>query len=461
MSDLVAPVVAAPATLRWHVRRTLTLAWPVILSRVGVLMMTTLDVVVVGRAGAQELAYYVLGYAIVDSLIAVMAGLQLGVPVLTARSIGAGNPHYAATIWRRGLIFSVGVGLAAALVVQAAPWFFAATGQEADLARGGGAVTALLAFSLPLVGLFLVSAMLLEALEKPFHATIAVAIANVVNLGLSIVFVFGFGPIPAMGAWGCALATVITSAGLGIGLACYVRFLLPGRERFGFGVPATAVSVAGHEQRKIGYAGGASYGLEAAAFTGITVLAGLLGVIGLAAMGVLFQLFAFTFMISFGIAGATQVRVGNAWGRADARGMAQAGWAGFGLSLVFSALASLLFLLFPTFFIGLLTTDQQVVAATLPVMIWMVMALLADGGQSVLNHACRGRGDTWIPTLLHLISYWFVMLPLAWLFALRLDGGASGLYQAILISSLVSLIAMGSRFILLSRRGLPTIPRTT
>lgn len=461
MSEAHHPIAVTPNTLRWHVRRTVVLAWPVILSRVGVLLMTTLDVVVVGRAGAQELAYYVLGYAIIDSLIALMAGLQLGVPVLTARSIGEGKPHLAAAIWRRGLIFSVGFGLLAALVVQGAPWLFAATGQEADLARGGGAVTALLALSLPLFGLFLVSAMLLEALEKPFHATIAVAVANVVNLGLSIMLVFGFGPIPALGAWGCALATVITSGALGIGLAVYVRFFLPGRERFGFGIQPSEVFVSGIEQRRLGYAAGASYGLEAAAFAGITLLAGLLGVIGLASMGVLFQLFAITFMISFGIAGATQVRVGNAWGRGDTRGMAQAGWAGFGLSLVCSVLVSGLFVLFPAFFVGLLTTDQQVIAATLPVMIWMVMALLADGGQTVLNHACRGRGDTWVPTMLHLVSYWLIMLPLGWLLALHLQGGASGLYQAILVSSLISLIAMSSRFILLSLRGLPAVPKTS
>lgn len=440
-------------------RRTLVLAWPVILSRVGIVTMSTMDVVVVGRAGAQELAYYVLGFAVIDSLVAVMAGLQLGVPVLAARSIGEGRPHLAAVIWRRGLLFSVIIGLAAAIAWQGAPWFFTATGQEEDLARGGGAVSALLAFSLPFIGLYLVSATLLEALEKPFHATIAVFIANGVNLVLSIIFVFGFGPIPAMGAWGCALATVITSALLGFGLAGYVRFLLPDRQTYGFGVKSADLPPSGNEQRKLGYAAGASYGLEAAAFAGITVLAGLLGVIGLAAMGVLFQLFAITFMISFGIAGATQVRVGNAWGRQDARGMAQAGWAGFGLSLVSSAAVSVVFVLFPEVFIRGLTNDQAVIAAALPVMIWMVMALLADGSQSVLNHACRGRGDTWIPTALHMVSYWFVMLPLAWFLALHLGGGAIGLYQAILISSLISLIAMGGRFALLSRRGLPSGPQ--
>jgi len=452
-------LATTPNTLRWHVRRTLVLAWPVILSRVGVVLMSTMDVVVVGRAGAEELAYYVLGFAVIDSLVAVMAGLQLGVPVLAARSIGEGRPHLAAIIWRRGLLFSVVIGLMAALVWQGAPWFFSVTGQEEDLARGGGAVSALLAFSLPFIGLYLVSATLLEALEKPFHATIAVFIANGVNLMLSIVFVFGFGPIPAMGAWGCALATVITSALLGLGLAGYVRFVLPGRQVYGFGVKTADLPPPGNEQRRLGYAAGASYGLEAAAFAGITVLAGLLGIISLAAMGVLFQLFAVTFMISFGIAGATQVRVGNAWGRQDARGMAQAGWAGFGLSLVSSVIISIVFVLFPEVFIRGLTNDQAVIAAALPMMIWMVMALLADGGQTVLNHACRGRGDTWIPTSLHMVSYWFVMLPLGWFLALHLGGGATGLYQAILISSLISLIAMGSRFVLLSRRGLPDGPQ--
>jgi len=437
------------------VRRTLVLAWPVILSRVGMLLMTTLDVVVVGRAGAQELAYYVLGYAIIDSLIAVMAGLQLGVPVLAARSIGEGRAHLASLIWRRGLVFSVGVGVLVAVIMQGAPLFFAWTGQEADLARGGGAVSAMLALSLPFFGLFLVSAMLLEALERPFHATLAVLIANGVNLGLSITPEFGLGPIPALGAWGCALATVITSALLGFGLAGDVRFVLPGRQHYGMGVAPAEAPPAGSEQRRLGYAAGASYGLEAMAFAGITILAGLLGVIGLAAMGVLFQLFALTFMISFGIAGATQVRVGNAWGRKDARGMAQAGWAGFGLSLACSGSVSVLFVLFPEFFVGLLTSDEVVIAASLPVMAWMVMALLADGGQTVLNHACRGRGDTWVPTSLHMVSYWLVMLPLGWLFALGLDRGAAGRYQAILISSLVSLTAMGSRFVILSRRGLP------
>lgn len=463
-AQATAPPPAPPhRTLPWHLRRTLALAGPLILSRVGMLAMTTGDVVVLGRAGAEELAYYVLGYAIVDSLIAVTAGLQLGVPILTARTLGEGRAEQAAGIWRRGLAFAFVAGLLIALVMQSAGWLFATMGHDPALAAGGGAVTAMMGFALPFMGLYLVSAMFLEALERPLIATAAVGMATLVNLGLSILLVFGAGPIPPLGAWGCALATVITSFLLGVGLALYVRFALKGRERYGLaGREAGEGDNApgdGREQRRLGFAAGASYGLEAGAFTGITMIAGFVGVIGLASMGVLFQILALSFMVSFGIAGATQVRVGNAWGRRDAHGMAMAGWVGFALSLFLTALICLALLAFPRFFLGLLTTDQVVLAAALPGMVWMVAALLADGGQTVLNHACRGRGDSWVPTAFHMVSYWLIMIPLGWLFAITLDHGTIGLFQAILVASLFSMTMMAARFIALSRKALPTVSR--
>jgi multidrug resistance protein, MATE family len=447
------------------VRRTLVLAWPVILSRVGMIAMTTMDVVVLGRAGADQLAYYVLGYAIIDSLIAVTAGLQLGVPVLTARALGEGKLGAVAAIWRRGLLFAGVSGMLIVIVMQFAPQIFAATGQSEDLAREGGRVSAMLALSIPFFGLFIVSAMFLEALERPFLATIAVAFANVFNLLLSICLVFGVDPfpliggfhIPALGAWGCALATVITTAGLGIGLCLFVRFKLKDRALYGLTGEADADGVPDlAEQRKLGYAAGASYGLEAVAFSVLTLFAGFIGVLGLASFGVLFQFLALTFMTSFGIAAATQVRVGNAWGRGDARGMSNAGWAGFGVSVVLSSLFSGVYLTFPAFFAGLFTNDEAVLALTLPVMFWMVLVLITDGGQAVLNHACRGRGDTWVPTMMHVVSYWLIMLPAAWYFTFTLGRGTIGLFQGILVASVFSAFVLGLRFAVISRRGLPT-----
>jgi MATE family multidrug resistance protein len=434
-----------------HVRRTLVLAWPMILSRVGIVTMHTMDVIVLGRAGAGPLSDYVLGQAIQDSLLAMVIGLMLGVPVLVARETGSGNDHAAAAIWRRGLVFGSALGLAVTGVLQAAPLLFLATGQEPELAARAGAVARVLAFSMPFVAIFYVSSAFLEALHRPVVGLVAILLGNALNLALNVVLVFGAGPLPALGALGCALATFVTFALLALMLVLYVRLVLPDRGRYGIGRDAAPLAPRAAEQLRIGLASGGSFLFEASSFTVMTVFVGWLGVLALAAHGVLFQFLALIFMIAFGLAGATQVRVGNAWGRGDPAGVAMAGWTGLGLASLFTGTAALTVALAPDFFLELFTSDPAVIAAAAPVLVWVLLATLFDGGQSVMNNACRGRGDTWVPTALHFGSYWMVMVPGAWLFAFHFQQGLAGIYQGILIASFMSILVLSLRFRRLSR----------
>jgi MATE family multidrug resistance protein len=445
------PDPAPTNTLRRHVARTLVLAWPMILSRVGIVTMFTLDVIVLGRAGASELADYVLGQSIQDSLIGMMIGLLLGVPVLVARETGAGNDGAAGRIWRRGLLFALGLGVLLCVALQFAETVYHATGQTPDLAASAGAVTGVLAFSLPLIGAYYVSAAFLEALHRPGVGLVAILIANVVNLGLNLVLVFGAGPVPALGAVGCALATVLTFLGLSVGMAIYVTRFFPQRARYGIGRAAPGSAPPFGSQLRMGLASGTSFLFEASAFTVMTLFIGLIGTLALAAHGVLFQFLALTFMIAYGIAGATQVRVGNAWGRGDPRGMAMAGWTGLGIALLFTGAVAAAYASVPESALAVFTSDPEVIITAAPVLLWVVLATIFDGGQSVMNNACRGRGDTWVPTMLHFGSYWLVMVPLAWFFAFRTGNGLTGIYQGIALASIVSLVVLSLRFRSLSR----------
>lgn len=442
---------AVENSLARHVRRTLTLAVPMIASRVGIVTMHTMDVVVLGRAGAEPLADYVLGQAVQDSLIAMVIGLMLGVPVLVARETGAGNDAAAGVIWRRGLVIAAALGLVLAAVLQFSGHVFAASGQDPDLAARAGAVARILAFAMPFVALFYVSAAFLEALHRPIVGSLMILVGNVFNLGLNVVLVFGAGPIPPLGAAGCAIATVITFALLSLAIGLYVRFALPDRGRYGIGRPARTVAPPTAEQARIGLASGGSYLIEASAFAAMTFFIGWLGTLALATHGVLFQFIALTFMIAFGIAGATQVRVSNAWGRGDPRGVAMAGWTGLGIAGLATLAVALVVAAFPETSIGLFTSDPQVVATAAPLLVWVLLATLFDGSQSVVNNACRGRGDTWVPTALHVGSYWLVMVPAAWAFAFPVGQGVAGIYQGILLASVVSLVVLSARFARLSR----------
>jgi MATE family multidrug resistance protein len=371
--------------------------------------------------------------------------------VLVARETGAGNEAAAGQVWRRGLGFALALGLALAALLQASEIFLLATGQEPGQAARSGAVARVLAFSLPGIAVYYVSAAFLEALHRPVVALVAITLANLMNLGLNLVLVFGAGPLPPLGAVGCALATTLTFATVAVGLLLYVLLVLPDRARYGIGRPASDCPTPMVEQMRMGLASGGSYLFEASSFAVMTIFIGWLGALSLAAHGVLFQFLALTFMIAFGIAGATQVRVGNAWGRGDPRGVALAGWTGLGIACVFTGAASLIVASMPDGFLRLFTSDPAVIAAAAPVLVWVLLATVFDGGQSVMNNACRGRGDTWVPTALHFGSYWLVMVPAAWAFAFPGGQGLAGIYQGILVASVVSVAVLAVRFRRLSR----------
>lgn len=451
--------VAVENTLARHVRRTLVLAWPMILSRVGIVAMNAVDVIVLGRAGADQLADYVLGQAIFDSMIGVTIGLMLGVPVLVARETGAGRDAVAGLVWRRGLVYGLAVAAALCALLQFAEYLFLLTGQTPELAARSGAVTATLAFALLGLAGYFVGASTLEALHRPKAALVAILIGNGVNLALNVALVFGVGPVPALGAVGCALATAITLTLLALGINLYAARFYDERSRYALDRrPPPADSTTFGEQVRLGLAAGASFFMEVTAFTAMTLFIGWLGGLALAAHGVLFQFLALTFMLAYGIAGATQVRVGNAWGRKEPEAMAMAGWTGLALASLLTGSAAVAYAAFPATFLAVFTDDAAVVAAAAPVLIWVVLATVFDGGQAVMNHACRGRGDTWVPTALHFGSYWLVMVPLAWGLAFAAGHGLAGIYQGIAIASVVSLGVLSLRFRRLSRETPPPRP---
>ncbi|MDA0239199.1 MAG: MATE family efflux transporter, partial [Proteobacteria bacterium] len=102
--------------------------------------------------------------------------------------------------------------------------------------------------------------------------------------------------------------------------------------------------------------------------------------------------------------------------------------------------------------VGAYTTDPELLAVTIPVVAFLLFVLPMDGGQVVVAHALRGRGETWVPAVLHVIAYLFIMMPLGWILAIRLERGVIGLFEAIFIASVVSVILLGIRFWRLSIR---------
>lgn len=438
--------------LRRHLGELGRLAAPVVASRAGILMLATLDLAILGRAGAAETAHYALGNSPFIVLMVTGIGLMVGTMVRTSHAFGAEDYRECGSIWRRALLWALIVGGVLTALAMYTEEFLVLTGQDPEMAAGAGAVTAWLGLGLIPTMLYIASAFFLEGLRRPFPVLAAIAGANVVNVALNSVLVFGWGPFPALGADGAAIATTIARTSMAAGLMLYV-WHMPGRDRYGVRAPPVGGYWAGgREQRRYGYAAGLSFGVESLSFGVLGLFAGLLGVEAMAVFGIAMNLNAMLFMTALGLASATAVRVGIAHGRRDWPDRALAGWVGLGVTLVLMVVYTVVLTLEPAWIATLYTNDPALLAVALPVIVLIGWIILADGAQIVLSNAIRAAADPWTPTVLNMISFFAVMIPVGYLMAFVFDRGVGGLFEAILIGVIVSWIILNIRWAMIAGR---------
>jgi MATE family multidrug resistance protein len=136
-------------------------------------------------------------------------------------------------------------------------------------------------------------------------------------------------------------------------------------------------------------------------------------------------------MVPLGISSAAAVRVGQAIGRRDPQGAADAGGSAIFFGALFMTLAGIALLLFPRAIARLYTPDAAIIHSTVLLLAAGAAFQLFDGIQTVATGALRGAGDTRTPMLCHFTAYWILGLPLgAWL-CFRKNMGAFGLWAGL------------------------------
>lgn len=437
--------------LAHHTSELIRLAGPVVVGRSGIMIMALVDTVMVGRFSTQELAYQGIGQAPVIPLLLAMMGLMMGTLVSAASAYGAGRYDACGAAWRRSLPLALGFGVGAALLCALGEPLLRALGQTPELAEGGGRVVQILGLGLPAALVFLTTNFFLEGIKRPVSGMVMVVAANIVNAVLNWVLIYGHLGFSPMGAVGSAWATTGVRLFLAVGLVTYV-WSMSDHTRFAVRVRPGGGWGAWRAQRQIGYAAGASIGVEATAFAAVSVFAGWLGAVPLAGYSIALNLISMVFMVAIGIGSATAVRVGISRGEQGPRGMALAGWTGLAVNTAAMSGFGVLFAAIPDGLVSAYTSDPELTSLTVPVVAFCAWVLVVDGGQGVMANALRGRGETWVPTGLHVFSYFGVMVPVSWFLAFPQGRGVMGLFEGILIASIVSVALLSGRFLRLCRR---------
>jgi MATE family multidrug resistance protein len=436
-----------------HVQRTIVLALPVMLARAGLVVMLTVDTVLVGRAGAHELAYFAISTAPHLIMLTIGTGLLVSVVVLTAQADGAGRQSECGRIWRLGLLVAGSLGLVYAVLEWHGDVLLRILGEGEDIAIGGGRVLRVWAFGIPAIMLYLASTSFLEGISRPRVAMLVSLGANIVNFALAWMLVFGHAGLPALGAMGAALATALTYWLMFLALAFYA-LLLPDAERFGIRASLHGYYRLIGKMLLLGVPVALSITFETSAFMGATVMAGWLGEISLATYQIAINVASFFYMLSLGLATAAAVRVGNAIGRGDQPGIARAGWIAVALVVSLMLPVGLFIRFFRSDIAGIYTSDPLVLSAALPALAAVSLLVILDGIQGVLMGALRGAADVFLPTATYGVAFWGCAVPVCYYLGYRQGTGAVGLTSGLIAGLIVAGSLLGLRFAIVSRRPL-------
>jgi MATE family, multidrug efflux pump len=442
-----------------HTAELARLAWPVMLSRLGIVTLGLADTIMVGLFSTRELAYLNLGNATLIMVFLVVAvGLLLGTLIETANAFGADDYKKCGRILRRSLPYAAWLGIAAMLVSLPGETFFRLTGQTPELAAGGGRVMTILAFGLVGHLVFVNVGFFLEGLGRPKPVMIIMLIGNALNIALNYVLIYGHLGFPAMGAAGSAWATTTLRLVMPALALTYVA-LAPSMKPYEIFSQAPERWREWAGQRERGFGAGLSLGVEVVAFAALGLFAGWLGTLPLAAWGVVFNVMTIPFMLAAGIGIATSVRVGHCNARRDLHDTALAGWTGYGVAtvLLLVCVVPIYFLARPIF--GLYTSDATLIGFGAPLVAYSAYVIVADSGQTVLANALRGLGEIWVPTAIQTLVYIVIMLPFCWALAFPFGRGITGLLEGVLIASVVSIALQGWRFWWRTRAAYPLVER--
>ena len=417
-------------TLRVELRPTIQLAMPLVLAEIGWMSMAIVDTMMVGRLpdSAVAIGAVSLGSILFHTLSFFGGGLLIGLDTLVSQAFGAGRREDC----HRSLVNSIYLSFVMTPPLLGLIWLagpmLAPFRVDPKVLGFAISYTRALAWGLLPLLLYFALRRCLQAMNLVKPVAFALVTANLVNALGNWVLIYGKWGAPALGLVGSGWSTSIARAYMA---AVLVGYLLWYDRKHRTDLLRTPIEPDLRRIRRLialGLPAGLQITLEIGVFTVATALIGRLGAVPLASHQIAMNTIAFTYMIPLGISSAAAVRVGQALGRKDPNGAADAGGTAIVFGAAFMSLAAIALVVFPRWIARIFTPDEAVIRTAINLLAAGAAFQLFDGIQTVATGALRGAGDTRTPMVCHLAAYWFIGLPLgAWL-CFRRGWGAIGLW---------------------------------
>ncbi len=417
-------------------RAIVLLAVPMVLEMMMESLFGIVDIFFVAHLGADATATVGMTEGMLVMVFAVALGLSMGTTAVVARRTGEQDKNGAAKAAVQSIMLGIIVSaLIFAVCFPLAPRLLGLMGASPNIVHTGSTYTRImLSGSGIILMLFLMNAIFRGAGDAAVAMRV-LWLANAINICLDPCLILGLGPFPRLGVTGAAVSTTI---GRSIGILFQLYILWRGRGRIvvrrehlrlDFKVMANIMRIAAN--------GALQFLIATASWVVMVRLVQSFGSAVTAGYTVAVRIIIFSIMPSWGLGGAAATLVGQNLGAKQPERAAQSVWrAGF-FNMIFLGTVSLLYLIFAPHLVAIFSNDPAVIKYGANCLRIISLCYIVYAYGLVIIQAFNGAGDTFTPTMVNLVCFWVVQIPLAFFLGKRLGFGPNGIYSAILTAEIL------------------------
>ncbi len=423
-------------------RAIVLLAVPMVLEMAMESLFGIVDIFFVAHLGADATATVGITEGMLYIVMSIAVGLSMGTTAVVARRTGERDKDGAAGAAVQSIIMGVACsGVIFAAFLPFAPRLLALMGASPGILHVGSTYSRImLSGSGIILMLYLINAIFRGAGDAAVAMRV-LWVANIINIVLDPCLIMGLGPFPKLGVTGAAVSTTI---GRSVGVLYQIYLLRRGTGRMDvhrrhlrldFAVMKNILRIAGN--------GVLQFMIATASWIALVRLVQSFGSAATAGYTVAIRIVIFSILPSWGLSSAAATLVGQNLGAKEPERAERSVWRAAFFNMVFLGTVSLIYLALAPQIVGIFSRDPVVIhyGANCLRIISLCYVIYAYG--MVIVQAFNGAGDTRTPTLINMVCFWIVQLPLAFFLGRRMQLGPNGVFFAILISEvLLALIAI-------------------
>lgn len=428
---------------------------PIYIAQMSNMGMVVVDTLMTGRYNTADMA----AVAVASSLWAPVSlfgmGVLLTLTPFTARLVGAGKADNTPHMLRQGLVCSALLSVPLMVFFYIISNYLHLFGLEPDLATLAGDYLRVMLWGLPGFFIFINMRCFLEGFSQTRPAMIVAFLGLALNIPCNYVLIYGLWGLPALGAVGCAIATVLCHWFMALCMTFYIRIIIARRGLAPFlsmcerSVDWPLIA----RIFRVGLPNALALLFEVAFFALTALLLAPLGTVAVAGHHIALNVAALLFMLPLSIGGTATIRVGHCLGAGDHAQARCVAWTALGVGLAFACINGLGTALFRETIAGLYTSDPHVIALAAHLLLYAAAFQIVDGIQVVGIGILRGYNDTKIIFIVCFVAYCIMGLPLGFLLS-RTDWlapawGPSGFWLAYVVSLGMGAVCYTARIVYL------------